>query len=554
MLLKAPGKPRERLVEERKPFPARALQCLAEWLGLDERDPEMARVHLRGGIDLPRSEMADELIAEEHEGDAVLVPPGFAAPESARVKSRRLLEVAARDSEMKNMASQPFQSLTGRWLALGASRHPDKPLFDGKRRRVSYASFLAEVLDESSRFMEESGTVVVSERDFVSSARSLLAAWEAGRKVALLSPTLPGGDRSVLLERLARARPPSGTGLLLFTSGTTGLPKAVCLSTEGVCRNAELAAEATGLSSGDRLCVAAPFHFTSGLCHFLSALSVGATIVDHSGFATGEGLARLLEETACTAFGGAPTHLVRVVATVSREAFPGRMRIWMSSGDRLPEVVRREATARYPGLSVVVMYGLTEVGGRLCVSAAPDDKRMGSVGKPLPGMQVTIRDADGAELPRGSTGEIWASGPLVMLGYLGEVPPSPLGHRTGDFGLVDETGALWIEGRRDDLFKCGGERVSALRTRDAILAGGLCVDAVVLAVPDSLLGHVPVAFVVPKGAWDRAEARRRLRGTVPDSHLPLAWYPVGEIPRTASGKPVREALLREIRRSEEEAR
>jgi acyl-coenzyme A synthetase/AMP-(fatty) acid ligase len=183
---------------------------------------------------------------------------------------------------------------------------------------------------------------------------------------------------------------------------------------------------------------------------------------------------------------------------------------------------------------------------------APDelDRRRGSVGRPLPGMSVTVRDSAGRELPDGAEGELYVSGPLVMQGYLDEpdITAGTLtshGLRTGDFGRRDTDGFVWVEGRRDDIIKRGGEKVSIVHIQEALRALGTFADVAVIAVDDAILGHVPVAFVVPADGLPlkRTAVMRELRGVLPATSLPSRIVPLDEIPRSGSGKAIRAELL-----------
>ena len=202
------------------------------------------------------------------------------------------------------------------------------------------------------------------------------------------------------------------------------------------------------------------------------------------------------------------------------------------------------------------MYGLTEVSGRLCILPPADlDARVGSVGRPIGDMRVVARRGDGAEAAPGETGELFVTGSLLMQGYLDEpeITASTLtahGLRTGDFGRVDADGYVWIEGRKDDIIKRGGEKVSIIHVQQALQGLGRFADVAVLAAPDDILGHVPVAFVVP---WtdgfkaSQAAARAARRAAVLVAAQPRR-SPSRPIPRTGSGKAIRaelQALLAE---------
>jgi acyl-CoA synthetase (AMP-forming)/AMP-acid ligase II len=256
-----------------------------------------------------------------------------------------------------------------------------------------------------------------------------------------------------------------------------------------------------------------------------------------------------MEAQGCTGFGGAPAHLVRVVEPLDQPREHG-LRFWVSSGDHLPLPVIDKFRRVLPGVGLFNMYGLTEVSGRLCILPPAElDAREGSVGRPIGGMRVTVRRGDGAEAAAGETGELFVTGSLLMLEYLDEPEISARtltahGLRTGDFGHVDADGFVWIEGRSDDIIKRGGEKVSIVHVQQALQGLARFTDVAVLAAPDEILGHVPVAFVVPQDreGFKASRLLRELRGVLPSASMPSRVIAVTEIPRTGSGKAIRAEL------------
>ncbi len=417
---------------------------------------------------------------------------------------------------------------------------------------------------------------------------SLLAVWFAGGVVVPINTTLPHAEASRLVARSAPAvllhqdRPtppptsvrllrvdlsqssspdqtptltlpsPTDLAMILFTSGTTGIPKGVCQTLAAVTGNAHRVARALGLHSRDRIFINTPAYYTSGICHFLTLAAAGGSTYGQSGFFFGEALLDTLADHGCSGFGGAPAHLIRIVDPLDGpHPVPG-LRFWVSSGDHLPQATIDKMRSVLPQVSLYNMYGLTEVSGRLCI-LAPDqlETRRGSVGRPIADMSVTARDTHGDQLAPDHIGELYVEGPLVMLGYLDDEVATqaalgPHGFRTGDFGRVDADGYVWIEGRKDDVFKRGGEKVSTVQIQQSLLELEVVADAAVLAVEDPLLGHVPVAFVVAGGGQEVRGGKllRSLRGRLPAASLPSRIILVDAIPRTGSGKAVRAELLK----------
>jgi len=337
--------------------------------------------------------------------------------------------------------------------------------------------------------------------------------------------------------------------MIMFTSGTTGLPKGVCQTLRAISSNAGHVAATLGLTGDDRIFINTPPYFTSGICHFLTLLANGGGVAGQLGFFFGAGLLDEMEAQGCSGFGGAPAHLVRVVEPLE-EPRPHGFRFWVSSGDHLPLPVIEKLRRVLPGVSLFNMYGLTEVSGRLCILPPAElDEREGSVGRPIGDMRVVARRGDGAEAEPGETGELYVTGSLLMQGYLDEpeiTAKTLTGHglKTGDFGRVDESGAVWIAGRKDDIIKRGGEKVSIVHVQQALQALGRFADVAVLAAPDDILGHVPVAFVVPlePEGFKPSRLLRELRGVLPSSSLPSRVIAVEAVPRTGSGKAIRAEL------------
>lgn len=337
--------------------------------------------------------------------------------------------------------------------------------------------------------------------------------------------------------------------MIMFTSGTTGLPKGVCQTLEAISSNAGHVAQVLGLRADDRIFINTPPYFTSGICHFLTLLANGGGVAGQLGFYFGTGLLDEMQAQGCTGFGGAPAHLVRVVEPMEQPR-EHSFRFWVSSGDHLPLPVIEKLRRVLPGVDLFNMYGLTEVSGRLCILPPAElDTKVGSVGRPIADMRVVARRGDLTEAAPGEQGELYVTGSLVMQGYLDEpeITAGALtayGLRTGDFGTVDESGAVWIAGRKDDIIKRGGEKVSIIHVQEALQGLGRFADVAVVAAPDDILGHVPVAFVVPNepAGFRASKLLRELRGVLPSASLPSRLIAVEAIPRTGSGKAIRAEL------------
>lgn len=361
-------------------------------------------------------------------------------------------------------------------------------------------------------------------------------------------------------EMIVRGGGASQLGAILFTSGSTGQPKGVLLSQGAVLGNSLAIQTILPLEPSDRLAIAVPYHFTSAICHYLAAATRGACLVGTERSLLPSDLHRMLLERGATAFGGAPIQL-RWIAECATEETKRRLRWIMSSGDHLGTDVIEILRCRLPGTQIVTVYGLTEVGGRFC-ALPPDlvDAHAGSVGRPIPGMQVEVLADDGGAAPPGEIGQIHAFGDYVFDGYVAdpaitaETRTARGGFLTGDIGYLDEQGLLYVVGRTDDVFKCSGQKVSTIPIYDATMQTGLFADVAVVPTDDPIAGKVPWVYYVLKGGAEfrKGEVLRRLRSILPLNHMPQRFVPVPLIPRTGTGK-LQRARLREIIASESAA-
>jgi acyl-CoA synthetase (AMP-forming)/AMP-acid ligase II len=203
-----------------------------------------------------------------------------------------------------------------------------------------------------------------------------------------------------------------------------------------------------------------------------------------------------------------------------------------------------------PNIQFFCVYGLTEVAGRLCI--LPPEKldiKYGSVGLPLPGMEISIRDKSGQKVGVGEVGEVHVKGVCLMKGYLNNPEANkksmkPYGFATGDFGYLDIDGYLYLQGRHDDIMKVAGEKVSVKMIEEKIFGFQPFADFMVSPVFDEHMGNVPgVSYVLKDGAtFNKKELLKHLRKSLPANHIPVHFNEVDEIPRASSGKVLRNKL------------
>ena len=343
---------------------------------------------------------------------------------------------------------------------------------------------------------------------------------------------------------------PEEIGMIMFTSGTSGIPKAVPITFEALTHNTTETAYRLRITADDRLLINTPSYTTSTIIHILTMLCKGASVVVEKDFFFGSHMLEQLKVHDCTGFGGVPVHFSRLSAVLGDSAPPARLRFLMNSGDHLPVPIIKKFRKAWPGIQIYCVYGLTEVAGRLCILDPEHvDVKMGSVGSPINGMEVTVRDEKGRILAPHQEGEVFVRGSLLMKGYLNNPEINALimkkyGFATGDHGYLDEDGFLFLRGRRDDIFKVGGEKVSITMIEEAISRYQGFDDYMVVPFFDQHMGYTPCLYYVPKEGkiFSRKSFIQFMRTVLPGTHIPTRLEEVISIPRTGSGKAIRKVI------------
>ena len=334
--------------------------------------------------------------------------------------------------------------------------------------------------------------------------------------------------------------------LLLFTSGTTGTPKAVRLTVGNLLWSAVTSAVRRGLHDDDRWLVGLSLHHMGGLSPVVRMPLYGMTIVLQESFEAGR-TADNIGNHDVTAVSLVPTMLSRMLDV--RGTLADSLRVVLLGGAPAPdELVRR---CRDFSIPLHPTYGMTETASQIA-TATPRQAfaDIGTVGRPLFFTTVTVRDDEGAEVPTGELGEFVVEGPTVSPGYYAaeeeaERAFGPDGLRTGDVGYRDEHGRLFVTGRVDDRIITGGENVYPDEVAAALRAHPSVEDVAVVGIPDDEWGERVGALVVTTDeeltvADLDAHCRERLAGF----KLPRAVSFADTLPRTESGT-VERAAVRE---------
>ncbi|MGH9482558.1 MAG: amino acid adenylation domain-containing protein [Terriglobales bacterium] len=353
---------------------------------------------------------------------------------------------------------------------------------------------------------------------------------------------------------------------LLYTSGSTAAPKGVMHTHAHALNFIAWAGAEAGLGPGDRVASHAPFHFDLSIFDLWASLSRGAQVclLDPVSARFGRAVAEWVVERGITVWYSVPSALVQLLPHAAALA-GNRLRAVIFAGEVFPPGALATWRELLPGAEFHNWYGPTETNVctyfRLPVGAPPQPLPLGSA---CPNFELTVRDEGEQPVAAGETGYLWARGPGILAGYWGdaersaqvtrlwpaaggEPAPRQRWYNTGDLAH-QEGGLYYFHGRRDQVVKCRGYRVSLLEVEAALLACAGVVQAAVLALPEAAAAERLAAFVVPDAAGvSEAELRRRLGERLPAYMIPDAIEVATTLPLTSSGKVDRQRLQQKAR-------
>jgi len=360
------------------------------------------------------------------------------------------------------------------------------------------------------------------------------------------------------VDRRSAALGPDDVSDVLFTSGTTGVPKGVvmthgrtlCVATDWVAM--------TGLTADDRYLMVNPYFHMFGLkAGILACVAAGATMLPEPVFDAGRALARVAAEQV-TVLPGAPTLYQSLLDQPDRDSHDlSSLRVAVTGAADIPVTLVSRIVDELPFPTVVSGYGLTEAGTASATDLDDAAETIATtVGRARPGFEIRIVDGD-EDVAAGETGEVVLRGPSVMQGYLDdpEATAAALSGdgwlRTGDLGVLDGTGYLRIVGRSKDMFIVGGFNAYPAEIEGHLLRHPEVQQAAVIGIPDARLGEVGMAFVVAR-TGDASRDDTALgdeiiawcRDEIANYKVPRVVEIVAELPLNATGK-VEKRLLRE---------
>ncbi len=355
------------------------------------------------------------------------------------------------------------------------------------------------------------------------------------------------GERERLRELKRELRPDDAINIQ-FTSGTTGTPKGATLTHCNILNNGFLCAEGMRLTAGDRLCLPVPLYHCFGMVlGNLACFTHGATVVYPAPVFDAESTLRAIETERCTALHGVPTMFVTALAHPDFGKFDlATLRTGIMAGAPCPVDVMKKVIADMHMEQVLIAYGQTELSpvNFLTLPDDPLEKRVETVGRAVPWLEVKLVDDDGRVVPIGEKGEVCTRGYSVMLGYWNdeeqtrETIDEARWLHSGDLGVMDDEGYLRIVGRIKDMIIRGGENVYPREVEEFLYTHPAISEVQVFGIPDARMGEEICAWIrLEDGAsLTEDEVRDYCKGRITHFKVPKHIRFVDEFPMTVTGK------------------
>jgi HIP---CoA ligase len=439
-------------------------------------------------------------------------------------------------------------------LSAGAVLVPVNTRFKGAEASVVLARSHARVLVTVTDFLgtdyvamlRETGTVLPHLRTIVA------AKGEATGSAVSWRDFLAGATTASLaeVERRSAALGPDDPSDILFTSGTTGVPKGVVMSHGRTLIVATDWVAMTGLRTGDVYLQVNPYFHMFGLkAGILAGVASGATMLPEPVFDVDRVLTRVAAARV-TALPGPPTLYQSILDHPQRGDHDlSSLRLAVTGAADIPVELIRRVLDELPFSLVITGYGLTEA-GTACATSGDDDAEAiaTTVGRPRPGFELRLVGEDGRDVGSGQAGEVVLRGGSIMAGYLDDpgetekVLSADGWLRTGDLGELDGTGRLRIVGRVKDMFIVGGFNAYPAEIENALMRHPAVQQAAVIGIPDQRLGEVGMAFVVLSGDASPQDIIGWSRNEMANYKVPRAVEIVDALPLNATGKVLKDVL------------
>jgi len=351
---------------------------------------------------------------------------------------------------------------------------------------------------------------------------------------------------------------------ILYTSGSTGLPKGVVLSHRNLVVGGQSVSQYLENSADDRILAALPLSFDAGLSQVTTAFCAGASLVLMN-YLLARDLKNICSKERITGLTAVPPLWFQVGELDWSDGSGVSLRYFANTGGHMPYPLLQRLRSIFPNARPYLMYGLTEAFRSTYLDPEEVDRRPNSIGKAIPNAEILVVNAEGKPCGPGEEGELVHRGALVSLGYWNdpkrtaerfrpapgrqvEIPNPEIAVWSGDIVKTDEEGFLYYVGRRDDMIKTSGYRVSSTEIEEVIYSTGLVDEAVAIGVPHPTLGQGIIVVAKPKDGRPLAESELLAvcRKELPLYMVPARFIERNALPRNPNGKIDRPLLAREL--------
>jgi acyl-CoA ligase (AMP-forming) (exosortase A-associated) len=363
----------------------------------------------------------------------------------------------------------------------------------------------------------------------------------------------------------------SDMAAIMYTSGSTGRPKGVVLSHSNMTIGANSVNQYLMNSPVDRILAVLPLSFDAGFSQLTTGFGAGACVVLHE-YLLPQDVVRIVERERISGITGVPPLWMQLADQNWSDQAGGSLRYFANTGGKMPRKTLTKLRKIFPAAKPYLMYGLTEAFRSTYLPPDQVDSRPDSIGKAIPNVEVLVVRENGVLCDPGEAGELVHRGPLVAMGYWNDaertakrfrnVPGQPPGKSnaevavwSGDTVKMDEEGYLYFVGRKDDMIKTSGYRVSPTEIEEVAYSTGLVTEIVAIGVPHERLGQAIV--LVAKATKDEATVTEKLmeqmQRELPNYMMPQALRWKDSLPRNANGKLDRAKMVAEFRMIFEES-
>jgi acyl-CoA ligase (AMP-forming) (exosortase A-associated) len=351
---------------------------------------------------------------------------------------------------------------------------------------------------------------------------------------------------------------------ILYTSGSTGMPKGVVLSHRNMVAGAKSVSQYLENHPGDRILSVLPLSFDAGFSQLTTGFNVGAKVVLMN-YLLPRDVVRVCAAEGITGLTCVPPLWIQLAQLEWPEVAAGRMRYFANTGGHMPRATLESLRAALPKAKPYLMYGLTEAFRSTYLDPAEVDRRPDSIGKGIPNAEILVVGKNGELCGPGEQGELVHRGALVAMGYWndpertaerfrpapGQPPGIPLPEIavwSGDLVRTDEDGFLYFVGRDDEMIKTSGYRVSPTEVEEVVYATGMVGEAVVLGIPHPVLGQGIVVVATPPagGGLDTEALLLQCRQQLPLYMVPGWIEERPALPRTPNDKIDRKQLSQDL--------